>query len=177
MLLELLQQRRSIRRFQDKPVSPALLDQLLETALRAPSGKGTNPWEFIVIQNKETLAQLAKAKPHGAAFLEKAPLAIAVCANTLKTDTWVEDASIAALLLHLAAADLGLGSCWVQIRLRAHDDQRSAQEYLSAILGLEEHIMVLAVIGIGYPAAEKKGHEKASLRYDQVSYEQFGQKQ
>ncbi|WP_028582748.1 nitroreductase family protein [Desulfogranum japonicum] len=176
MLLELLQKRRSIRRFQDTPVSQEHLDKLLEAALRSPSSKGINPWEFIVVQDRKTLTKLSSAKPHGATFLNNVALAIVVCADTSKTDVWVEDASIASIILHLTAADLGLGSCWVQIRKREHDTQRSAQEYLSEILGLDEQIMVEAIIGIGHPVEEKKGHDASSLLYGQVSYEQFGRR-
>ncbi len=176
MLLELLQKRRSIRRFQDTPVSQEHLDRLLEAALRSPSSKGINPWEFIVVRDKETIGKLSTAKPHGAAFLNNAPLAIVVCADTSKTDVWVEDASIAAVILHLTAADLGLGSCWVQIRKREHDQQSTAQEYLSNVLGLDKQIMVQAVIGIGHPVEEKKGHDASTLLYNQVSYERFGRK-
>ncbi|WP_028583838.1 nitroreductase family protein [Desulfogranum mediterraneum] len=173
MLIKLLRKRRSIRRFSNQAVSRQDLDLLLEAALRSPSSKGINPWEFLVIQEQETIRQLATAKPHGAAFLKNAPLAVVVCADSSKTDVWVEDASIAALILHLAAADLGLGSCWAQIRLREHDAEKSAQEYLSRLLNLPEQIMVEAIIGIGHPVEEKPGHSEESLLQNQVHFERF----
>ncbi len=176
MLIELLRKRRSIRRFTDHPISPEKRNLLLEAALRSPSSKSLYPCEFIVVEDKERMEQLAKAKPHGSALLKNAPLGIVVCADTTKSDVWIEDASVAALILHLEAEDLGLGSCWVQIRNRPHDEQQSAQEYVAQVLNLPEHIMVEAVIGIGYPAEEKKGHPAEKLLHDQVSFEQFGQK-
>lgn len=173
MFIDLLRKRRSIRRFQEKPVSREDVDLLLEAALRSPSSKGICPWEFIVVQDKQRLEQLAAAKPHGASFLKNAPLAIVVCADSAKSDVWVEDASIAALILHLAAADMGLGSCWVQVRLRAHNAQQSSQQYLGNVLGLPQNIMVEAIIGIGHPMEEKTGHTQETLLHNQVSYEQF----
>lgn len=173
MIIDLLRKRRSIRRFQDKPVNQDDIDLLIEAALRSPSSKGINPWEFIVVQDKELIQRLAVAKPHGAAFLKNAPLAIVVCADSSKSDVWVEDASIASLILHLAAADMGLGSCWVQIRLREHNEQQSSQQYVANVLNLPQNIQPVAIIGIGHPMEEKEGHTADTLLHNQVSYDQF----
>jgi nitroreductase len=174
MLIDLLRTRRSIRRFTAQPVEQEKLDLLLEAALRSPSSKGNNPWEFIVVTDRERLDKLAVAKAHGATFLQGAPLAIVVCADPAKSDVWVEDASIAATLVHLQATDLGLGSCWVQIRLRQREDGTSSQDYLTDLLGLPEGMRVLAIVGIGYPVDGKSGHPHSSLCFSQISYEQFG---
>ena len=176
MLIDLLRARRSIRRFTGQPVEQEKIDLLLEAALRSPSSKGNTPWQFMVVQDRQRLNQLAVAKAHGATFLKNAPLAIVICADPSQSDVWVEDASIATTLIHLEATDLGLGSCWVQIRLRQREDQSSSQEYLADLLGLPEGLMVLAIVGIGYPAEGKTGHALDSLRFDQVSYERFGQR-
>ncbi len=176
MLLDVLRKRRSVRRFTDQPVEQDKLDILIEGMLRSPSSKGINPWEFIVISEPKIMAQLANSKPHGAAFLKNAPLAIVVCADASKTDVWVEDASIASIILHLLATDLRLGSCWVQIRLRDHDEQLSSQNYLRDLLHLKDNIMVEAIIGIGYMADAPPGHPQSSLLYDRVFYEKYGLK-
>lgn len=176
MLIDLLRARRSIRRFKDQPVEQEKLDLLLEAALRSPSSKGNNPWEFIVVSDRERLEKLAVAKAHGATFLAHAPLAIVVCADPAKSDVWVEDAAIAATLIHLEATDLGLGSCWVQIRLRQREDTTSSQAYLAELLDLPTSLKVLAIVGIGYPVEGKNGHSFSSLRSNQVSYERFGQR-
>ena len=128
--------RRSIRRFTGQPVEQEKIDLLLEAALRSPSSKGNTPWQFMVVQDRQRLNQLAVAKAHGATFLKNAPLAIVICADPSQSDVWVEDASIATTLIHLEATDLGLGSCWVQIRLRQREDQSSSQEFLAELLGL-----------------------------------------
>ncbi|MBM9616009.1 nitroreductase family protein [Desulfobulbus rhabdoformis] len=176
MLIDLLRSRRSIRRFTDQPIEQEKLDLLLEAALRSPSSKGFNPWEFVVVREAERIEALSKAKSHGATFLAGAPLVIVVCADTSKSDVWIEDASIATLLVHLEAADLGLGSCWVQLRLRDREDGTSSQDYMRSLLRLPEGVEVLAMVGIGYPEGRKEGHPTTSLLTAQVSYEQFGQK-
>jgi nitroreductase len=168
MLIDLLRSRRSIRSFTDQPVEQEQLDLLIEAVLRAPSSKGRAPCAFVVVTDKETIARLATAKPQGAAFLRGAPLVVVVCADPEKSDVWVEDTAIAALILHLESIDLGLGSCWVQVRLRDHDAQRSSQEYIAEILELDSAMVVEAMIAIGHPAATKSGHPRASLPYDKV---------
>ena len=172
--IELLKQRRSIRQFQENVIEQEKVDLLMQAALRSPSSRGVNPWEFIVVTEKPMLKKLSQAKPHGASFLAKAPLAVVICADTNKTDVWVEDASIATLSLHLAATDLGLGSCWIQLRLRQYDDQTSASAYVAQLLGLEDQMAVEAIMAIGYPAAQKPPHELASLPFTKIHYERFG---
>ncbi len=176
MLIDLLRRRRSVRRFEERPLEEDTIDLLIESVLRSPSSRSLNPWEFVVVRDREMLTRLSRAKPHGAAFLKDAPLAFVVCADPARCDVWVEDCSIAALLLHLAATDLGLGSCWVQIRLREHGDGRMAQEYVAELLGLPQGRTVEAIIAIGYPADELPGHPRASLLDERVSFERYGKK-
>lgn len=170
MFLDLMTRRRSIRRYQPRPVEQEKIDQLVETALRAPSSRGSSPWEFVVVTDPETITLLSRAKPHGAAFLKDAPLAIVVCADPNISDVWIEDTAIAAISLHLAATDLGLGSCWVQIRLRNHDEHQSASAKVSEILGLRPELEVGVIVAIGYAQEEKKPHGKASLSHDKVHF-------
>lgn len=174
MLIELLRGRRSIRRFQDRPVPPETVALLVETALRAPSSRGFNPWHFIVVQDRSMLARLATAKPHGASFLENAPLGIVVAADPSVSDVWVEDASIATMLVHLAAADLGLGSCWIQLRQRFYEENRAAGDYVKELLGMPPELEVLAMLAVGYPENEKTPHPAESLQKEKVSYETYG---
>ena len=173
MLIDLLRSRRSIRAFSERPVEQEKLDLLIEAMLRAPASAGKAPWEFVVVRDSETIARLSLAKPQSCAFLKDAALVVAVCAHPQIADVWVEYAAIATLLLHLEAHDLGLGSCWVQVRLRAHDGQRSAEQYIAEVLGLDPAMAVEALVAIGYPAEEKAGHPTSSLPYDKVSFESY----
>lgn len=175
MLLDLLRSRRSIRKFKDREVEKEKLDILIEAVLRSPSSRGLNPWEFIVVTDKDTIRELARAKTHGSSFLAGAPLAIVVCADPAKSDVWIEDTSIASLILHLCAADLGLGSCWIQIRKRPHDEQTSSESHVARTLGLASDMAVEAMVAIGYGAEEKPGRNKDSLLYERISYDKFGE--
>lgn len=172
--LELLKKRRSIRQFSSKPVEQEKIDTLVESMLRSPSSRGLDPWEFIVVDDSETISSLSTAKTHGAAFLSGAPLAIIICADPQKSDVWVEDTSIASIIVHLAATDLDLGSCWVQIRLREHATGGSAEDYVKEVVGLPQGKVVEAIIGIGYAKEQKDGHPVESLLRERVSYNKYG---
>jgi nitroreductase len=174
MLLTLLRKRRSIRQFKSKPVEIEKIDVLIESALRSPTSRGRNPWEFIVVTEPRLLSRISQAKEHGSTFLALAPVAIVVTADASKSDVWIEDCSIAAMVIQLAAEDLGLGSCWAQIRLRAHDTSCSAETYLKNLLGLPAFHVVECILGIGYPSEDKIGHSLESLSFDKVHYNKFG---
>jgi len=177
MFIDLARTRRSIRKYKDTAVEKSKIDLLVETVLRAPSSKGSNAWEFVVVEDRETIQALSKSKPHGAAFLKDAPLAVVVAIDTSKSEVWVEDAAIAATYLHLAATDLGLGSCWIQLRLRDHEPQKkSAGTYAAEILGLRPGLEVAVIVAMGYPAEEKAPHPTDKLKFEQVHYNRFGRK-
>jgi len=174
MLLSLLQRRRSIRQFQPRPVEVEKVQILAEALLRAPSSRGRNPWEFVVVDAPETLQALAHAKAHGSAFLDGAPLAVVLCGDPERSDVWIEDCAIATIILQLTAESLGLASCWAQIRLRLNRDGRTAEDYLRPFIGLPERLRVLAIVGIGYPAESKTGHARESLEWGKLHLNQFG---
>ena len=174
MFLSLAQKRRSIRKYQDKPVEAEKIDSLVEAVLRAPTSRGKNSWEFVVVTDPGLLEKLSNAKPHGANFLKNAAVGIVVCANPQISDVWIEDASIASIFIHLAAASLELGSCWIQIRERKHNDTQTAEAYIAEILNLAAHIKVESIIAIGYPDEHKSAHPRESLPYDKVSLNNYG---
>lgn len=140
---------------------------------RSPSSRSFNPWQFIVVEDRDLLEKLAKAKPHGASFLAKAPLGIVVLGDTTASDVWVEDTSIASMFIHLAASSLGLGSCWIQIRKRDHDPLISADRYIKDLLGIPDNLMIESIIAVGYPDEEKSGHAKETLAYEKVRYNRY----
>ncbi len=151
ILTPLLLKRRSCRRFKSDAVEKEKTEKLLQAAQLAPSGKNTRPWEFIVIQDRQILQKLEGCRTPGQPFLPAAPLAIAVLADTAKTDTWIEDASIAAAFIQLQAEALSLGSCWVQIRMRESNRNMSSEAFVKKLLDIPEHMGVLCIIAAGYP--------------------------
>jgi len=163
-MIELLRKRRSIRKFGQEKIAPELVETIVEAALRAPSSRGINPWEFILVDDAVILEQLSSAKQHGAEFLKNAPLGIVVCADSTKSDVCIEDCSIAAIIIQLTALSLGLGSCWAQIRNRRHKSGSDAETFVKDLLGMPEQMLVEAIIGIGYPDERKMPVKAESLQ-------------
>jgi nitroreductase len=174
MFMSLIRRRRSIRRFLDKPVEKKKIDLLVEAALRAPSSRGLHPWHFVVVTDPGRLTRLAQAKPHGADFLKNAAVGLVVCADASKSDVWVEDASIATIVIQLAAESLGLGSCWIQIRERMHSAQQTAEKYVADLLSIPEPLKVESIVALGYPGESKSPHPGESLNRLQVHAETYG---
>jgi nitroreductase len=174
MFIDLIRNRRSIRRFLKRPVEVEKMEVLFEAALRAPSSRGLNPWEFIVVTDRDLLEKLSRTKQQGSAFLGDAPLGIVVCADPDTCDIWVEDASVAAIVIQLAAESLGLGSCWIQIRERMHDGSKSAEGYVVDVLSIPARLKVESIIAIGYPDEQKSPHGKDELLYEKVHNQIYG---
>ena len=173
---EVVDKRRSVRKFTDKPVEKEKLDRILEAALRAPTARSARPWQFVVVDQPELLAKLAVARTAGSAFLKGAAVAVAVCADPAKSGPWIEDATIAAVFMQLSARALGLGSCWSQVRMREHNDQVTAGAYVAEVLGLPQGMEVECIVALGYPDESKPAYERADLPWACVSHNRFGQK-
>lgn len=154
-MLDILYNRRSTRKFSEKKVDEEAIHKLLKAALRSPSSKNNQPWEFIVVDDPGLLSRLSVSKPHGACLLKHAPLAVVVAGDKTKSDVWIEDCSIASIIIQLAAEGLGLGSCWVQIHRRYYNDELTANEFIRELLHIPDHLEVLSVVGIGYKAADR----------------------
>lgn len=173
---KLLQTRRSIRKFENRAVEQEKINLLIKAALMSPASKSRNPWEFVVITDAEMMDKLSVAKSHGAKFLTYCPLSIVVIADTTKSDVWIEDASIASIIIQLQAHDLGLGSCWVQLRERKTLDEESSESYVRNLLNIPEKYAVLCIIGVGYPSEIKNSHKEDNLSYEKIHYNHFNAK-
>lgn len=173
-MLDILRKRRSIRKYRGEKIGAPLLDLLKEALLRCPTARNAQPWEFIFVDDPGILEKLAHTKTMGSSFLADAPLAVVVCGDETRSDIWVEDCAIAAITLHYTAHSLNLGSCWIHIRNRPHDQEKSAEAYVQELLRLPAHIRVLAMMAIGYPAEEKTGHPEKSLLYERIHENRFG---
>lgn len=170
---ELIQQRRSIRKFTEEELSQEDVVSLMKAALMSPSSKRTNAWQFIVVDGKETLQKLSHCKEHGAAFLADAALAIVVTADPLASDVWIEDASVASIMIQLQAEDLGLGSCWVQVRERFTASGVPASEVVREILEIPLQLQVLSIIAIGHKGMERKPFNEEHLQWEKIHINKY----
>ena len=128
---------------------------------------------FVFVDDPGLLGLLAKAKEHGSSFLKDAALGIVVCGDETKSDVWVEDCSIASIVVQLTTQSLGLGSCWIQIRKRSHSQDRTAEEYIQETLGIPQHLKVESIISIGYPAESKKPIPREKLEFEKIRYNKY----
>ena len=132
-----------------------------------------NPWEFIIVQDRATLQKLSEARPAGSQLLANTAVGIVVIADKERSDTWLEDAAIAAHNIQLAASDLGLGACWVQIQRRERNESQTAEEYVKELLNIPAQYAVLCVMSIGYKNEERKPYDLTKLDYSKLHHEQF----
>ena len=167
-MLEILRDRRSIRRYKDRQIEEEKIEQLKEAALRAPSSRGINPWRFVFVTDKPMLEKLSSAKESGSSFLKDAALGVVVAAKQEESDVWVEDCSIASIILQLAGCSLDLGTCWIQIRNRRHSSSMSAEDYVKQTLGLPDEFLVECIISFGYPDEVKRPVAAADLEWSKI---------
>lgn len=161
--LEAIHSRRSVRKYQDRPVPEDLIRQVLAAAMSAPSARNAQPWRFVVIDDRELLTEIPRINPN-APMVERAPVAILVCGDlSLEKSAgyWVVDCAAAAENLLLAAHALGLGAVWTGVYPR-----QPRIEGLRRLLALPENIVPHSLIPLGYPAEQPPRQER--YRADRV---------
>ena len=156
--LQAILTRRSIRRFQPgRPLSAAQIDTLMQAAMAAPSAANEQPWEFIVIDDRETLEKFQEHHPYSK-MLSEASCGILVCADKYrdKLDGYLQqDCSAATHNILLAAHAMGLGAVWLGVYPRVE-----RVEAVRQIIGAPENILPFAMIAVGYPAENKGPAER-----------------
>lgn len=172
-LLELMRTRHSIRSYTDAPVAPEDIEKILQAGLLSESGKAIRPWEFILVENPDTLQKLTESRKGGVKMLREAKCAIVVLGDEEKSDVWTEDCAVALHNMHLMAHSLGLGSCWVQGRLRVAQDDRSTESYTRDILGYPENMKLLGMLAVGHPNEEKPACELSDLLTAKIHKEKY----
>lgn len=167
--IETILTRRSIRRYEDRPVDESLIEQLLAAAMAAPSARNGQPWRFIVIDDAETLRAIAEMNPN-ASMAAEAPLGILVCGDLgleKSPGYWVVDCAAATQNMLLAAHALGLGAVWTGVWPR-----ENRVKGLAGLLGLPDHVVPHSLVVIGYPAEQPPPQNR--YRPDRVSRNRFG---
>ena len=110
----------------------------------------------MVIEDRDTIAAISEMRDRGSAFVKDAPAVIVVLGDETKTDLWVDNCSISATFIQLAAVALDLGSCWVHVngrpRISTDPAAGTAEDYLRNLLGVKDGLRIHCVIALGYPA-------------------------
>ena len=164
----LAQLRRSHRKFTEEEISAEDVRLILRAALMSPTSKGRRDWQFVVVDDKIDIEKIADAKSNGSLFVKDAPLVVVVLGDPLANDCWIEDASIAAISMQYQAEDLGLGSCWVQMRGRGLSDGTSADVVIRGILDIPEYLSCLCVLAFGHKADDRKPQNEDRLKWENV---------
>ncbi len=173
-MLNAILHRRSIRQYTDDPIPEEKLNAILYAGLAAASSKNRRPWEFIVVRDREMLGKLSDCRPGAGNLLGKCDAAIVVAADSEQVDVWVEDCASAITQMHLAADGLGVGSCWLQVRLRKTPDGfRDTQDFVKELLGIPDKFSVMAILTLGMPAAHPGARTVDDLLLDKIHHERF----
>jgi len=170
---QLLIRRRSIRKYKKELLTPDETQMILEAGLLSPTSKNGHSWEFIAVEKKETLERLSHCKPQNASFIADAAMAVVVAGNPLVSDAWIEDASIAAIIMQLQAEELGIGSCWVQVRNRYYSDTMTSGDYINELLQIPMPLEVVCVIAFGRKEKEKAPADLHNLHWEKVHIDTF----
>lgn len=165
---QLLLERHSIRRYTDRPLDAEDVKTILEAALLAPSSKSKRPWQFIVVDDRETLEKLSKAKKIASHPIAGAAMAVVVVSNPEESDVFIEDTSIAAVFMQLQASALGIGSCWIQIRNRFSENGEPAEVMVQELLDIPQYLPVECIITFGYKNEERKPVDPSKLLWEKV---------
>ena len=167
---ELMNKRRSIRKYEAQPIPREVVDRLLEVTLSAPSSRNSHSTHLMVIDQPELIEKMALMRDYGSSFMKSAPLAILVMGDDTVTDKWQINAAISATTLQLACVDEGLGSCWVHVDgspcLKDEPEGAKADDYLRSLLDIPAHYGILCAVALGYsdyepkPLPEYEGEER-----------------
>jgi nitroreductase len=149
--MDIINKRRSIRVYKDKVVEKEKIEKLLRAAMQAPSAANQQAWEFIVVEDKETLKKISEMSPYSKPAVNS-PLTFIVLGNKdnmMVPECWQQDLGAAVENLLLEAVELDLGGVWMAV---APMEERMS--YIKKLFNLPENIVPYSVIPVGYPREE-----------------------
>ena len=161
-----LVERRSVRKYLDKPVNPDLVDEILRAGMFAPSGCNKQPWHFVVFDEKQLVLEIESMHPYASA-LATAPVCIMVCGDTQKEMAkgfYQVDCSAAIENMLLAARALGLDTCWMGVY-----PWEEVMEKFSKRFDLPSHVEPFALISLGYAQSRQerpKRYDSSRIHYN-----------
>lgn len=153
--LEVIEKRKSVRKYADRPVEREVLDAIVKVAQTAPSSRNSKSSAFMIIEDRDTIDALSLMRDYGASPLKSAQAAIVVMGDTSKTDLWVDNCAISATFIQLAVTAMDLVSCWIHVndrpRLKDEPQGARADDYVAELLGIKDGLRPYCVVAIGYP--------------------------
>lgn len=160
-VLEAIRTRRSIRKYDGRPIPEESVRKILEAGRWAPSANNTQPWNFILLRDEGVRRDIAQIATYGK-FLAEAPLGIAVVIDPAASTHPVEDGAVATQTMILAAHALGLGTCWIGSYGSAYEER------VREILGIPKGKRLLSIVSVGFPAEspESERKELGELAFD-----------
>lgn len=168
----IFQNRRAVRDYLKKPISDEQIQEILKTAMYAPSGYNKHPLEFVIIKN-ETIKEKLALTNQWSSYANKAAALIVICADADQSMVWLEDASIAIGYMWLKATQLNLGACWVHIKDSKRLNGDGGENYVRKILNIPWNFRVVCFLTLGYPAASTPKHHEDEYRAEKIHYEQW----
>ena len=140
-ILEFIKERRSIRKYQEKEIPDAEIEMILEAGRWAPSGSNKQPWEFIVVKDKEKIREIEKTASYGK-FIKQVPVLIAIVGKPRINPKWyIQDTSLVSMNMMLMAWALKIGTCWIGTMNR---------DKAKTILGIDKNDFLLTILPLGY---------------------------
>jgi nitroreductase len=163
---ECIRTRRTVREFKPDPVPEEIVHHILQAARWAPSSSNTQPWHFVVVRDRETIAAIGRIATQGA-FIGQAPLAIAIVMENARRPQL--DAGRAIQQMELVAWAEGLGTCFVGIRA---DEQQDA---IKELLKIPKEMELVTVLPFGYRAEGRRAGGTPRKPMAEIAHsEQFG---
>ncbi len=167
---QIINTRRSIREYQDKQVSDEDILKILKAGMQAPGSRlGAEPWEFVIVKNRQTLAKIGEIKPR----VTNAPVAIVLVANIERAfykTVWQQDMGAACENMLLEAVNLGLGALWNGV---APEEERMAK--IGELIGIDDitNLKPYSIVTIGYPAEGWENKFMDKFDEERIHYEKY----
>jgi len=165
--------RRSIRKYNQQAIEKDKIQEIMKAAVLSPSGHNGRPYEFILVDDKELIQKLAFSKVSGGQFAADAPLLILVLGKKDSYPTMEDDCAIASTVIQLKAYDLGLGSCWIQLKSKENTEGVSTIEVIRKLLSIPDTIHINNLISLGYPAEERESYKDEDANMELVHYNKY----
>ena len=157
---QLIDKRRSVRKFSDRKVPREVVERILQATFTAPSSRNSRSTRIFVVENPEIIEKMSQMRDYGSAFIKDAQAAIVVMGDKTATDLWLDNCAITATILQLAVVDEGLASCWVHVNdrpcLKDEPEGARADDYLRELLGISDNYGILCAVALGYSDYEPK---------------------